>query len=177
MAETSTRQQSGTTSTLNEMHPAMQSLSLAVRILLGVIFLVSGAEKLGALDTFAHAIANYKIIPFALANIFAVLVVWTEIAIAVLLIAGAAVRGTALVTGTLLTVFLIAILTAMARGLEIDCGCFNPAAGVEPEKVGWPKVFEDLALLAGAVFLIYFPKSPLTIDRLLRRQGKEGEEG
>ena len=164
-------------SPLNEMHPAMQGISLVVRMVLGVVFLVSGAEKLGSLDTFAHAIANYEIIPFALSNFFAILVVWTEITIAVLLITGAAVRGTGLVTGTLLTMFLVAILLAMARGLEIDCGCFNPAAGVQPEKVGWPKVFEDLALLAGAIFLIYFPKSPLTIDRILRRQGREGEEG
>ena len=182
MTETSTTHySSGSSMTsgsgLNEHHPAMQWLSLAVRVVLGVIFLVSGAEKLTTLDTFAHAIANYEIIPYSLANIFALLVVWTEIAIAVLLLAGAAVRGTGLVTGALLVMFLIAILSAMARGLEIDCGCFDPGAGVEPEKVGWPKVFEDLALLAGAVYLIYFPKSPLTIDRLVRRQGQEGEVG
>lgn len=174
MQETSITQNS---SILNEMHPAMQWLSLGVRLVLGVVFLVSGAEKLGTLDAFGLAISKYEIIPFALSNLFAILVVWTEIAIAVLLIAGAAVRGTGLVSGALLTMFIIAILIAMARGLEIDCGCFAPGSGAEPEKVGWPKVFEDLALLAGAVFLIYFPKSPLTIDRLLRRQGSEGDVG
>ncbi|MCE2504380.1 MAG: DoxX family membrane protein [Chlorobi bacterium] len=166
-----------TKTALNDEHPAMSWLSFGVRLLLGIIFLVSGAEKLGALDTFAHAIVNYEIIPYSLSNIFALLFVWTEIAIAVLLISGAAIRGAALVTSTLLVIFIVAILTAMARGLEIDCGCFAPDAGIEPEKVGWPKVFEDLALLAGAIFLIYFPKSPFTIDRLLRREGNEGEQG
>lgn len=164
-----------TTGTPLEERDAMQWLSLAVRLALGMVFLVSGAEKLATLDSFAHAIANYKMLPLELTNIAATFFVWTELTVAILLIAGAAVRGAALVTGSLLTLFIIAILTAMIRGLEIDCGCFNPAAGVEPEQVGWPKVFEDLGFLAGTIFLVYFPKSKLTIDRLLRREGREGE--
>jgi hypothetical protein len=63
----------------------------------------------------------------------------------------------------------------MARGLEIDCGCFAPADGSAGEKVGWPKVMEDVGLLAAAIFLIYFPKSYFTIDTLLRREGRAGE--
>lgn len=160
-----------------ERHPAIEFLSLAARIALGIIFLVSGAEKLGDLNAFAQAISNYEIIPVVLSNFFATLIVWTEIMVAVLLIAGAGVRGAAMVTGTLLITFIIAITIAMARGLEIDCGCFVPGSGTEPDKVGWPKIFEDVALLAGAIFLIYFPKSPLTLDRLLRREGANGEVG
>jgi len=159
-----------------EDRPAMQWISLAVRLALGVLFLVSAAEKLPTLSDFGHAIANYKILPISLVNIAALLFVWTEMAVGVMLIAGAGVRGAAFVSGAMLTLFIIAIITAMARGLEIDCGCFAPGKG-GAEKVGWPKVFEDLAFLAGAVFLIYFPKSPLTLDRLLRREGKEGEQG
>jgi uncharacterized membrane protein YphA (DoxX/SURF4 family) len=157
--------------------PGLDWLTLAVRLFLGTIFLVSGAEKLANLETFGHAIANYQMLPDSLTNLVAVLFVWTEITIAILLISGAAIRGSGFVAGGLLSIFLIAILSAMARGLEIDCGCFAPGAGVQPEKVGWPKVFEDLAMLAGAFYLIYFPKSPLSIDRLLRRQGANGEVG
>ncbi len=153
-----------------EERPAMQWISLAVRLVLGTIFLVSGAEKLSILTDFAHAIYNYKILPLSLVNIAALLFVWTEITVGILLIAGAAVRGAALVTGSMLVIFIVAILTAMARGLEIDCGCFAEGG----EKVGWPKIFEDVAYLAGAIFLIYFPKSYFTVDRLLRAQGSEG---
>ena len=160
-----------------ERHPAIEFLSFAARMTLGIIFLVSGAEKLGDLNAFAQAISNYEIIPVVLSNLFATLIVWTEILVAVLLIAGAGIRGAAMMTGTLLITFIIAIVIAMARGLEIDCGCFAPGSGAEPEQVGWPKVFEDIALLAGAIFLIYFPKSPLTLDRLLRKQGAEGDVG
>lgn len=159
-----------------EDRPALQWISLAVRLALGVLFLVSAAEKLPILSDFGHAIANYKMLPLSMVNIAALLFVWTEMVLGVMLIAGAGVRGAGFVSGALLLLFIIAIITAMARGLEIDCGCFAPGQG-EAEKVGWPKVFEDLAFLAGAVFLIYFPKSPFTLDRLLRRQGREGEQG
>lgn len=159
-----------------EDRPAIQWISLAVRLTLGMIFLVSAAEKLPIMSDFGHAIANYKLLPLSMVNLAALLFVWTELTVAVLLIAGAAVRGAGLVSGAMLTVFIIAIISAMARGLEIDCGCFAPGQG-EPEKVGWPKVFEDIGFLAGAVFLVYFPKSPFTVDRLLRREGKEGEQG
>ena len=144
-------------------------LSFAARMFLGVLFLIYGAEKLTNVADFAHNIYNYRILPLPLVNIAALLFIWTEITVGILLIAGAAVRGSALVTGAMLVTFIIAILAAMARGLEIDCGC---TAGSN-EKVGWLKVFEDLGLLAVAIFLVYYPKSFLTIDRLLKREGRE----
>jgi uncharacterized membrane protein YphA (DoxX/SURF4 family) len=160
------------------------ALSLAARLVLGAVMLIAGAEKLTAMDTFAHSISNYQLLPLWSVNIAALLFVWTEITVGILLIAGAAVRGSALVSAALLAIFIIAVLTAMARGLEIDCGCAlskadlaAKAAGATPsatEKVGWPKVFVNLATLAAAIFLIYFPKSYLTIDSLLRREGREG---
>jgi uncharacterized membrane protein YphA (DoxX/SURF4 family) len=155
--------------------PLMRTLSLAARLVLGTVFLIAGAEKLTALDAFGHAIANYQIVPIPLVNIGALLFVWAEIVIGVLLIAGAAVRGSSLMAGALLILFLVAILSAMARGLQIDCGCFVSAQKSAVETVGWPKVFEDIALLAGAIFLVYFPRSYLTLDGLLRREGRERE--
>ena len=146
--------------------PIMRGLSFAARLFLGSVFLISGAEKLGALKTFGHAIANYEILPEPLSNIAALLFVWAEIVVGILMIAGIAIRGSALVTSGMLVVFLIAIVSAIARGLDIDCGCF---AG-DPEPVGWKKVAEDVGLLAVAVFLIYFPKSYLTMEKLFRQE-------
>ncbi|MBS1914218.1 MAG: DoxX family membrane protein [Bacteroidetes bacterium] len=161
----------GTGSDNQAMHPAIRLLSFAARMLLAIVFIVSGAGKIGSLSTFAHSIAAYQMLPESLANIAALAFVWTELAIGILLFAGAAIRGSALLSSALLVVFLIAVITAIARGLNIDCGCFPGA----PEPVGIRKVLEDLGLLAAAIFLIYFPKSFLSIDTLLRRQGAEGE--
>jgi uncharacterized membrane protein YphA (DoxX/SURF4 family) len=158
--------------------PALRILSLVARVLLGVVFLVAGAEKLSALDAFGHAIANYQIVPIPLVNIAALLFVWTEIVAGLLLLTGTKVRGSSLVIAMLLGVFLIAILSAMARGLTINCGCFvsakdiaaagsaEKAAAAAGDPVGWGKVLEDLGLLLCAIFLVYFPSSYLMLERL-----------
>ena len=177
-----------------EEHPGFRAVSLVARVVLGMVMLVAGAEKLGALEAFGANIYNYQLLPVELVNIAAMLFVWTEIAVGVLLVVGAAVRGSALVSSIMLIVFIVAIGSAMARGLKIDCGCFVgqgagqsatvAAAGTppgtatadaapakeEPEKVGWPKIFEDLGLLALAIFLVNYPRSPLAVDGLLRRE-------
>lgn len=149
-------------------HPAMRVLSLAARMLLGIVFMVSGADKLGALRTFGKSIAAYQILPEEISNIVALLFVWTEILVGIFLFIGVAVRGSSLVTGGMLVLFLIAIISAIARGLDIDCGCF---AG-KPEPVGIKKILEDLGLLAAAVFLIYFPRSYFSIDQVLLREAR-----
>lgn len=135
-------------------HDALRILSLLVRLFLAYTFLISGAEKLVAMGVFGRNIYAYGILPESLSNIAAALFVWAEIIIGVLLFAGTLIRGSALVASTMLVLFLIAIISALARGLQIDCGCF-----AKPEPIGWHKVWEDLALLAGAVYLILFPKS------------------
>jgi uncharacterized membrane protein YphA (DoxX/SURF4 family) len=185
---------------LQEEHPAFKTISLIARVVLGLVMLIAGAEKLGALEAFGQNIYNYGILPMELVNIAALLFVWTEIAVGILLVAGAAVRGSALVSGLMLIIFIVAIGSAMARGLKIDCGCFvgkgssqsatvaasgvpptvgsadgavaaaptEPAEKKEPEKVGWPKIFEDIGLLALAVYLVYYPRSHLAVDNVLR---------
>ncbi|MBC8144605.1 MAG: DoxX family membrane protein [bacterium] len=203
----------------HEEHPGFRTASLIARVVLGAVMLIAGAEKLGALEAFGANIYNYQILPVELVNIAALLLVWAEIAVGVMLIAGAAVRGSALVSTVMLALFIIAIGSAMARGLKIDCGCFagkTPAASATPttgtdisltttqttpgttspgttsgtttpgptteatvpakkeaEKVGWPKLFEDLGLLALAIFLVYYPRSYLAVDNMLRREDRD----
>jgi uncharacterized membrane protein YphA (DoxX/SURF4 family) len=177
-----------------EEHPGFRIASLVARLVLGTVMLIAGAEKLGALEAFGANIYNYQILPVELVNIAALVIVWAEIAVGAMLIVGAAVRGSAFVSGLMLLLFVIAIGTAMARGLKIDCGCFvgkksaqtaqaappaatpgaDTAVAAAPpkktEQVGWPKIFEDIGLLALAVFLVYYPRSYLTVDQKLRRE-------
>jgi uncharacterized membrane protein YphA (DoxX/SURF4 family) len=201
-----------------EEHPGFRIAALVARVVLGVVMLIAGAEKLGALEAFGANIYNYQILPVELVNIAALLFVWAEITVGVLLVVGAGVRGSAMLSGLMLALFIVAIGSAMARGLKIDCGCFvgkdaahsatvgsagvppttattattpttptttpstttpaTPAATdadaatakKEPQQVGWPKIFEDLGLLALAVFLVYYPRSPLSVDAMLRRE-------
>lgn len=156
------------------LHPAIRTLSLALRLLLATVFLIAGVEKLIGFNTFARNIAAYEMLPDALVNIVALSFIWTEIVVGVLFYAGAAIRGSALVTSAMLVLFLIAILSAMARGMTIDCGCGGGLA----EPVGWKKVIEDVGLLTAAISLIYFPKSYFMIgDVLGKDEGASTERG
>ena len=71
-----------------------------------------------------------------------------EVLSGVFLIFGVRLRASSALVAAMLVVFLIAIGTAMARGLSIECGCYSQGGG---EKVGWKKVFEDVALLVLAI--------------------------
>ncbi|KXK52111.1 MAG: DoxX family membrane protein [Chlorobi bacterium] len=146
-----------------------QAVSLAARLLVGFVMLIAGAGKLGAIEQFGHNIYNYGLLPLSLVNIAALLFIWVEITIGIMLIVGVAVRGSALLSSALLLLFIGAVLWAMAQGLEIDCGCFGNANGEGGVKVGWPKVLENLGLLAASIFLIYFPRSYFSLDRTLNR--------
>jgi len=48
-------------------------------------------------------------------------------------------------------VFIVAISSAMIRGLDIDCGCF--AVGGGGSQVGLMRLLEDIAFLAASCWL------------------------
>jgi uncharacterized membrane protein YphA (DoxX/SURF4 family) len=128
-------------------------LLLAARCILGIVFVFAAIEKIAAPEAFAISVEAYRILPLPVINIFALLVPWLELLCGLFLMAGHHLRGSSLVASILLAGFTLAILSAMARGLTIDCGCFG-AAYQTP--VTWTRVLEDLGLviLGGYVFLV-----------------------
>lgn len=123
----------------------------AARILLGLVFLLYGFDKIFDPGDFARAISNYKILPEAFVNLVAVVLPWIEIACGLLLLSGQWVRSAALVSAFLLVVFVVAVSVALVRGLDIHCGCFHTDAG---RKIGLRLLGEDLLLLLLSAVLI-----------------------
>ena len=126
-------------------------IELAARIVVGLVFLLYGLDKIAHPDDFARAIANYRLLPEALVNLVAVTLPWVELACGLLLLAGQWVRSAALVSAFLLCVFVVAVSITLARGLDINCGCLNTDAG---RKVGVRLLVEDLLLIGAAAFLV-----------------------
>ncbi|MCU0424774.1 MAG: DoxX family membrane protein [Candidatus Kapabacteria bacterium] len=126
-------------------HPV---IILAARLVLGSVFVIAGVEKIVNPNAFAKAINNYQMLPYGALNLMALVLPWLEVLAGVFLIFGVRLRASSAVVAAMLVVFLIAIGSAMARGLSIECGCYSQGGG---EKVGWKKVFEDVALLILAV--------------------------
>jgi len=133
---------------------------LALRILLGVVFIYAAISKASDPEGFARAIANYKLLPIFLINILAIILPWIELCAGVLLVFGVLAKENSMILGGLLVVFVIAILISLARGLNIDCGCFGTVGGT---KVGIQKILENIGLLLSAIILIKFESSSFTL--------------
>ncbi len=135
-------------------------LTTIVRLVVGFIFLSYGIGKIANPGQFVTEIGNYDIIPNFSLNILALILPWIETICGLMLIAGIKIRANAVITSTLMFVFIVAVISAMARGLDINCGC----SVTNPQKVGLPKLIENVALFALSIFAIIFPKSWLSLE-------------
>ncbi|MCO5251732.1 MAG: DoxX family membrane protein [Candidatus Kapabacteria bacterium] len=131
------------------------------RIIVGYIFLSYGIGKIANPTLFVSEIANYDLVPNFSLNMIAMILPWVETICGVLLITGVKVKANSYITASMMFVFVFAVIAAMARGLDINCGC----SSTNPQKVGFPKLIENLALLAISIFNIYFPKSRFSLDK------------
>ena len=121
-----------------------------VRVALGVVLLYAGLMKIKTGFEFAEAIANFGILPAAGNQILAVLLPWWEIAAGALLIFGVWTRAAGLVALFLFAAFTIAVSSALARGLDIQCGCFSDAAS----RVGAKALAIDIGGLVASILVM-----------------------
>jgi len=126
---------------------------LALRLVLGLTFLFASIDKIADPSAFSGAISNYKLIsgPFALA--VATVLPWAELLCALSVLSGLYFRGGALLLCFMLSLFTLAVLSGLIRGLDISCGCFT----LDPDVhiIGWQKVLENVGLILVSVMLFY----------------------
>jgi uncharacterized membrane protein YphA (DoxX/SURF4 family) len=120
------------------------------RTILGLVFVIASVDKIAMPELFAANVHAYGIIPFSLVNIFALIIPWVELLCGLFLLGGFRLRPSATWLALLNVVFIIAISSAIFRGLEINCGCFGAA---KSSIVGWDRVVEDIGLLLLCVHL------------------------
>jgi uncharacterized membrane protein YphA (DoxX/SURF4 family) len=151
---------------LNKFRTYQPWLTLLSRLILGGVLFAAGALKVGNLQKSAMAVRAYEMLPVELANFLGYALPWIEIGIGLLLIVGASVKICGLLGAFTMLAFIIAIAQAWARGLSIDCGCFGGGGTIDPEETKYlSEIIRDIGLLAMGVFLYYFPKGKLSLDR------------
>jgi uncharacterized membrane protein YphA (DoxX/SURF4 family) len=145
-------------------------LALLARLVLGLVFLVAGTEKIANPAAFAASIVNYKIVSHFVGLVLATILSWTELLCALAILFGISVRGSSLLLSGLLIVFTLAVGSALVRGLDISCGCFtqDPAAS----KLGWLKVGENMLLLLLSIFLCFSLSVRFSLEQYFRAQAK-----
>jgi uncharacterized membrane protein YphA (DoxX/SURF4 family) len=122
-----------------------------LRVGLGVIFLMAAWPKLADPTAFATSVSNYRMLPLPVERVIALTLPPLELLVGVALIVGVFDAGASLVVFGLMLVFTGAVGSALARGLDISCGCFDTEGGA---KVGFGKIVENLAL-TGAAFWVW----------------------
>jgi uncharacterized membrane protein YphA (DoxX/SURF4 family) len=126
-------------------------LLYATRIVLGLIFVFAGAEKIADPKSFAISISNYRLLPILTINFFAITLPWIELVAGILLILGISVKENSSILFSMLLVFTIAITISLLRGLSIDCGCYGKGS-----QIGLFKIGENTLMLIGFILLMIF---------------------
>jgi uncharacterized membrane protein YphA (DoxX/SURF4 family) len=104
-------------------------LHLAARLFLAGLFIAAGLPKLVAPQDFALVVFRFHLLPNDLVNAAALLLPWLELCAGLALLLPAWRRAGALWLAGLLAMATAAIAISLARGLDIDCGCFTLQPG------------------------------------------------
>lgn len=99
-----------------------------VDLIVGGVFVYTGAIKAFDPIRFASDIDNYKILPWAIAVGLAFYLPWLEIFCGIALLLRRFYLGGLSILAGLISVFVIATVAAKMRGLDITCGCFGHAS-------------------------------------------------
>ena len=150
-------------------------LGTAARVLLGVVLAWAAVAKMGDPAASVRAVRAYELLPEWLAKGVGYGLPFLEIGLAILLIAGLATRLAAVLSSALLVVFLVGIVSAAARGLEIECGCFGGGgqlgAGQSTAYTG--EILRDAGLLVVSLFLVWAYRTRFAVDNLIRSYGPQ----
>ncbi len=128
-------------------------LTLSARFILGGVFVYASFDKILHPAAFAEAVYNYQILPDGLINLTAIVLPCLELVLGIFLIINFWMLGTVVMSNLILMTFIGALLFNMARGLNINCGCFSTTA-VE-SSMNILTVLRDTSFLAVAVYLLY----------------------
>jgi putative oxidoreductase len=132
---------------LEERGTPRRALHLALRLLLGALFVYAGLVKLLDVRALAVDVANYRLLPDSCVPAFAAALPGVELACGACLVSGRWLRAAAWLAVLMMAMFSIATGQAVIRGINLDCGCFG--AGRAPVTV--VTLLRDLGLLGAAV--------------------------
>ena len=90
----------------NTMNKYYGHFFLIIRLLLDAMWVWASLDKIQDPGQFARDIANYHVMPFGLENLSAILVPWLELLIGIGLINGVMVDGAALISFSLMLLFI-----------------------------------------------------------------------
>lgn len=128
-----------------------KNVMLAISLALAAIFIYAGVDKIRDSLQFADSIAGFRMLPASLINLLAFGLPIYEIACGLLLLGPPTRRIGAIAVAMVTVVFMVALLSALLRGLTLDCGCFGVGAPSRPRM--WLELGLDVILFGAALFV------------------------
>lgn len=136
---------------------------VGARVLAAAVLLTSGVMKAaGPAEEFALVIESYGVLrsPDAILALSRLLP-WAEALIGFALLYGVRTRAAAAAACGLFSVFIVALGSVLARGVELpDCGCFGFGVHLKPSQT----IVLDLFVLGCAALVARSPRAPLSLD-------------
>lgn len=133
----------------------MKGLRFFLHLLFGGVFVYAGALKAWDPAAFVMDVRSFELLRDPLAAWLAMALPWLEIFAGLAVMTGILRAGGLLILNVTLLFFLVAILSAWARGLDIQCGCFGGGAGTTDYV---ELIVRDVVLLALGVWLAFSPR-------------------
>lgn len=128
----------------------IKNITLIVRLLIGILFIVSGFTKLFALDRFVIAVYQFKLIPEIIIPYFALTLPIVEYLLGIILLLGMFIRQAVRLLQFLIITFVFAIIINLVRGNIVECGCFGDFI---VEHIGFSILLRDFLLLGLLIFI------------------------
>ncbi|WP_309397628.1 MauE/DoxX family redox-associated membrane protein [Cerasicoccus maritimus] len=135
----------------------MKLIAHILAVALGGFFIYAGVGKIAAPVDFFESILNYQLVGAELAWLVAMFLPWLEVLAGAALIWPKLRCGGLLWIGGMLLVFIVALITALVRGLDIECGC----TGTGGSSVTYTLI-QDIFLLAAIVAICLLDRKPQT---------------
>jgi len=159
--------------------PWTQWVTLACRLVLGVVLVWAGLAKVVDLEASVRSVRLYQLLPFEVTAVAGYALPVLEIAVGLALITGTFTRFAAIAGALFMVAFIIAIASVWARGISIDCGCFGKGGEIAKEEAlaAYPwEIARDAGLLVTGVWAMVKPRSPFAVDEWLFRPVSNTDE-
>ncbi len=142
---------SPTTGRSIDNHNVMKRFNVAARWFFVLLLAASSAGKLADMPGFYAVVYSYDLLPDAVIPISAWALAFFELLLALWLAIGKRIGIASILVVALHLIYLIWILVALARGLNLaNCGCFGV---FWPRPLSWFTPIEDLILLILATIM------------------------
>ncbi|MGQ0601070.1 MAG: MauE/DoxX family redox-associated membrane protein [Anaerolineales bacterium] len=131
-------------------------------MVISAVLLFSGIVHAAQPYYFIHTVSSYRLLPASVSGVLGLWLPYLQIVLAIYIGLGIAEKVALWIAASVFMAYTIAQLSVLARGMEIDCGCF----GFVSTTVSVTSVAIPLLLIGVCILALAGVKSPSPSDSL-----------